>query len=136
MGSWIQDSIFVLFVVNGLIKGDILVVLPLSFVSCGESCLLVLWCVGGRCSMAGSDVDLGRSRRSSAEDRGWSSTGHILDGRTIRRSGDTVCGLYHAQGDEECEFFGCALKQRSMVCQWFDLKTTETVCPCLASNRW
>jgi hypothetical protein len=33
-------------------------VLPLSFVSCGESCLLVSWCVGGRCGMAGSDEDL------------------------------------------------------------------------------
>jgi hypothetical protein len=25
------------------------------FVSCGESCLLVLWCVGGRCGMVGND---------------------------------------------------------------------------------
>jgi hypothetical protein len=42
------------------------------FVSCGESCLLVSWCVGGRCGMVGSDKDRGRSRRASAEDRGWS----------------------------------------------------------------
>jgi hypothetical protein len=42
------------------------------FVSCGESCLLVLWCAGGRCGMVGSDEDHGRSRRPSAEDRGWS----------------------------------------------------------------
>jgi hypothetical protein len=30
--------------------------------------------------MAGSDDDLGRSRRPSVEDRGWSSTGQILGG--------------------------------------------------------
>jgi hypothetical protein len=42
------------------------------FVSGGESCLLVLWCASGRCSMAGSDEDHGKSRRPGAEDRGWS----------------------------------------------------------------
>jgi hypothetical protein len=31
-------------------------------------------------------------------------TGRVLDGRTIGRSGDTVCGLHRARGDEECEF--------------------------------
>jgi hypothetical protein len=41
-------------------------------VSCGESCLLVSWCAGGRCSMACNDEDRGRSRRPGAEDRGWS----------------------------------------------------------------
>jgi hypothetical protein len=34
--------------------------------------LLVSWCAGGRCDMAGSDEDCGRSRRPGAEDRGWS----------------------------------------------------------------
>jgi hypothetical protein len=33
-------------------------------------------------------------------------TGRILGGRTIERSGDAVCGLHRAQGDEECRFFG------------------------------
>jgi hypothetical protein len=42
------------------------------FVSLGESCLLVSWCVGGSCGMACSDEDHGRSRRPGAEDRGWS----------------------------------------------------------------
>jgi hypothetical protein len=42
------------------------------FVSVGESCLLVSWCVGGRCGMAGSDEDHSRNRRPSAEHRGWS----------------------------------------------------------------
>jgi hypothetical protein len=31
-------------------------------------------------------------------------TGQILGDRTIRRSDDTVCGLYRAHGDEEREF--------------------------------
>jgi hypothetical protein len=34
--------------------------------------LLVSWCAGGRCDMACSDEDHGRSRRPSVEDRGWS----------------------------------------------------------------
>jgi hypothetical protein len=40
--------------------------------SCGESCLLILWCVGGRCGMAGNDEDRERSTRPGAEDWGWS----------------------------------------------------------------
>jgi hypothetical protein len=67
--------------------------------------LLVSWCAGGRCGMASSDEDHSRSRRPGAED--WDSrTGRVLGGRTIGRSRDTVCGLYHAQGDEECGFLG------------------------------
>jgi hypothetical protein len=46
--------------------------------------------------MADSNEDRDRSRRLSAEDRGWSTTGRILGGRMIKRSGDTVCGMYHA----------------------------------------
>jgi hypothetical protein len=68
--------------------------------------LLVSWCAGDRCDMAGSDEDRGRSRRSVAEDRGWSSTGWVLGGWVIERSGDTVCGLHHAQRDEEQGFLG------------------------------
>jgi hypothetical protein len=33
----------------------------------------------------------------------------------IERSGDAVCGLHHARGDEERGFFGLASKPRSMV---------------------
>jgi hypothetical protein len=80
--------------------------------------LLVSWCVGGRCSMAGSDEDRGRSR-SDAEDRGWSSTGRVLGGRTIVSSDDAVCGLHRADGDEEREFLSLPSKSRSTVCQWF-----------------
>jgi hypothetical protein len=38
----------------------------------GESCLLVSWCAGGKYGMTCSDDDDGKSRRSDAEDRGWS----------------------------------------------------------------
>jgi hypothetical protein len=65
-------------------------------VSCGESRLLISWCAGSRCDMAGGEEDHGRSRRLSVEDRGWSSTGRVLGGRMIGRLGDTVCGLYRA----------------------------------------
>jgi hypothetical protein len=73
--------------------------------------------------MAGSDEDHCRSRRPGAEDRGWSSTCRVLGSRTIRRSGDTVCGLHRSQGDEVRGFLGLASKPRSMVCQWFGFKT-------------
>jgi hypothetical protein len=33
-------------------------------------------------------------------------TGWVLCGRTIERSGDVVCGLHHARGDEEHMFLG------------------------------
>jgi hypothetical protein len=56
--------------------------------------------------MVGSDEDHSRSRRAGAEDRGCSSTGRVLSGRIIGWSGDTVCHLYRAQGDEEREFLG------------------------------
>jgi hypothetical protein len=54
----------------------------------------------------GSDEDHGKSRRPVAEDQGWSSTGRVLDGRTIGRLGDAVCGLHRAQGNEERGFLG------------------------------
>jgi hypothetical protein len=56
--------------------------------------------------MAGSDEDLGRSRRLGVEDRGWSSAGRVLGGRMIERSSDAVCGLYHTQEDKERGFLG------------------------------
>jgi hypothetical protein len=45
-----------------------------NFILCfvGELCLLVSRCAGGRCDMACSDEDRGRSRRPGAEDQGWS----------------------------------------------------------------
>jgi hypothetical protein len=69
--------------------------------SCEESCLLVSWCAGSRCDMPGSDEDHGWSRRPGVQDQGWSSTGQILGGQAIGRSGDAVCDLHRAKGDEE-----------------------------------
>jgi hypothetical protein len=89
--------------------------------------------------MADIDEDRGRSRRLGAEDRGGSSTCRLLGGQTIQRSGDAVCGLHHAQVDEEHGFLSLASKPSStvspglaskpmvMVCQRFGLKTTVTV---------
>jgi hypothetical protein len=37
---------------------------------------------------------------------GNARTGQILDGRTIGRSGDAVCGLHHACRDDERRFLG------------------------------
>jgi hypothetical protein len=56
--------------------------------------------------MAGSNEDHGRSRRPGAEDQGRSGTGRVLDGQTIEKPGDTVCGLYRARGDEQRGFIG------------------------------
>jgi hypothetical protein len=33
-------------------------------------------------------------------------TSQVLGGRTIERSGDAVCGLHRAHGDEERRFLG------------------------------
>jgi hypothetical protein len=79
------------------------VVLPLS-ISCGESCLLVSWCACDRCDMADGDEYHCRNRRPGAENRGWYSTDRVLGGRMIESSGDTVCGMHRARGDEELEF--------------------------------
>jgi hypothetical protein len=45
------------------------VVLRYYLCPCGESCLLVSWCVCDRCDMVGSNEDLGRSRRPDVEDQ-------------------------------------------------------------------
>jgi hypothetical protein len=55
--------------------------------------------------MVGSDDDRDRSRRPGAEDRDG-RTGRVLGSRMIRRSGDIVCGLHRAQGDEKRLFLG------------------------------
>jgi hypothetical protein len=86
-GSCIQNLNFMIFVVNVLIKGKIekpsdqYLGLNLNlnlrhfgcytfiFISFGESCLLVSWCAGGRCGIAGRNEDRARNRRPDAEDR-------------------------------------------------------------------
>jgi hypothetical protein len=75
----------------------------------------------------GSDEDRGRSRRLGVEDKGWSSTGRVLGGRMIERSGDAVCGLHHAQGDDKCGFLGSASKPWSTVSLGLASKPVATV---------
>jgi hypothetical protein len=65
--------------------------------------------------MADSDEDRGSYKKTSTENRGWSSTSRILSDRTIERLGNDVCGLHRAQGDNEHEFFGLASKLRTMI---------------------
>jgi hypothetical protein len=80
------------------------VVLHYYLGSCGESRLLVSWCVGDKYDMTGSDEDRGKSRKPGAVDRGRSRTGRVLSGRMIRRSGDAICGMHRAHRDEERGF--------------------------------
>jgi hypothetical protein len=75
------------------------VVLPLSILY-GESR------AGDRCDMEGNNEGGGKSRRLDAEEQRWSSIGRVLSGWTIGRLGDAVCGMHHAQGDEERMFLG------------------------------
>jgi hypothetical protein len=63
--------------------------------------------------MMGSDEDRCMSKRLGVEDQEWSSTGQVLSGQTVERSGDAVCGLHCAQEDEEHIFLGLASKPRS-----------------------
>jgi hypothetical protein len=109
------------------------VVLPLSIL-CGESHLLLLWGAGDRYGMAGINKDCGRSRRTSAEDRGWSSTGRVLSGQMIERLGDAVCSLHCAQGDEELGFLGLGSKPRSIVSSGLASKPVAMGFPVWASK--
>jgi hypothetical protein len=66
-------------------SGIVLFCFSFIFSSFGESRLLVSWCAGGRCDMAGNDEDRGMSRRPGAEDRGWSHRlgTRVPDGREV-----------------------------------------------------
>jgi hypothetical protein len=65
--------------------------------------LLVSWRIGGRCGMVGSDenhVGVGNLVQRIRDGR----TGRVLGVWMIGRSGDAVCGLHRACGDEESGF--------------------------------
>jgi hypothetical protein len=66
-------------------SGIVLFCFSFTFVSFEESRLPVSLCAGGRCGMACSDEDSGRSRRPGAEDQGWShrSGSRWLGGRGV-----------------------------------------------------
>jgi hypothetical protein len=65
--------------------------------------------------MAGSDGNCDSCRRPGVKDRGWSSTGQVLGGRVIERSGDAMCSLHRARGDKEHMFLDWASKLRSTI---------------------
>jgi hypothetical protein len=44
--------------------------------------------------------------RDQVQRTGDGRTGWVLGGRAVERSGDVVCGLHCAHGDEECGFLG------------------------------
>jgi hypothetical protein len=53
--------------------------------------------------------------RLGVEDTRWLSTGRVLGGRTIERSGDAVCDLHRAERDGEHIFLDLASKLSSTV---------------------
>jgi hypothetical protein len=138
------------FAVNGLIKGEIekssgqfdcdesltrqglnlnlrhLRCFTFIFCSFGESCLLVSWCAGGRCGMACSDEDRGRSRRPGVEDRGRShrSGTRWLGDQEVRWRCVRYAPCTQRRG---ARVSWLSLKTKVAVCQWFGLKTTGTV---------
>jgi hypothetical protein len=77
--------------------------------------------------MADSDNDRDISRRLGAEERRWSNTGWVLNGRMIERSSDAVCVLHRAQGDEERIFLSLASKPSSMGFPVWASKLVATV---------
>jgi hypothetical protein len=102
--------------------------------SCGESRLLISWCAGDRCNIAGNDKDHGRSRSPSAEDRGCSKIGQVLASQMIDRSNDVVCSLHRAQGDKARRFLGLASKPRLMVSPGLASKSVALGFPVWASK--
>jgi hypothetical protein len=74
-----------------------------------------------RCDMVDNDEDCGRSRRPVAEDQGWSSTGRVLGGLVIRRSGDAVFCTIHTEM-RSMSFLIESQNQGQQV-SWLSLKT-------------
>jgi hypothetical protein len=65
--------------------------------------LLVSWCAGGRCGMRAAMrtvVGVGDLVQRIGDGR----INQVLGGRTVEKSGGTVCGLHRARGDEEHGF--------------------------------
>jgi hypothetical protein len=79
--------------------GTILFCFSFIFVSFGESCLLVSWYVGGRCSMACAVTRTMAGVGDLVQRTGDGHTGWVLGDRAVERSGGTVCGLHLACGD-------------------------------------
>jgi hypothetical protein len=85
--------------------------------------------------MVGSDEDRGRSRRLGEENQRWSCIGQVPNGGMIERSGDVVCSLHHAQGDEERRFLSLASKPRSTISPGSASKPVATVLVVWSQNH-
>jgi hypothetical protein len=67
--------------------------------------LLVSWCAGGSaawCAATRIVVGVGDLVQRTGDGR----TGRVLRGRAVERSGDAVCGLQLARGDQKRGFLG------------------------------
>jgi hypothetical protein len=67
---------------------------------------------------------------------GDSRTGRILNGRAIKRSGGTVCGLHHARGDKERGFSWLSLKPKVDGFSGSASKLVMTVFSVWPQNQW
>jgi hypothetical protein len=74
-----------------------------TFVSFGESYLLISWCAGAAWHAATRIV---AGAGDLVQRTGDGRTGRVLDGRAIERSDGAVCGLHRTHGDEERGFLG------------------------------
>jgi hypothetical protein len=62
-------------------------------------------------------------------------TGRVLGGRAIERSGDAMCGLYRAQGDEKhgwcyVRFVPCTRRREALVEYSVAGRSRSQVAPC------
>jgi hypothetical protein len=95
--------------------------------------LLVSWCAGGMCGMVCSDEDCDRSRRPSADYRGWSHRSGT------RWPSDREVGWRRVRSAPGTWRLGArvswlSLKTKVDGCEWFDLKTPQTVFTGLTSK--
>jgi hypothetical protein len=75
---------------------DVLFCFSFIFVSFRESRLLVSWCAGAAWRAAMRTV---AGVGDLVQRTGDGCTGRVLGGRTVERSGGTMCGLHLARGD-------------------------------------
>jgi hypothetical protein len=84
-------------------SGIVLLCFSFTFVSFGESHLLVSWCAGAAwCAVTRIVAGVGDLVQRTGDGR----TGQVLGGQAIERSGGVVCSLHRARGDEEHGFLG------------------------------
>jgi hypothetical protein len=67
--------------------------------------LLVSWCAGAGAAWRAATRIVARVG-DLVQRIEYGRTGRVLGGWTIERSGDAVCGLHRARGDEERAFLG------------------------------